>query len=83
MFRGKNGNLLSILIIVGAVAGGVTGWLFGPKMEPIAFLGDIFLDALRMVVVPLLILNWLIAVASFLAGDARIRMIRRERKVMD
>jgi hypothetical protein len=31
--------------------------------------------------VALLVLNWVIAVASFLAGDARIRMIRRERKL--
>lgn len=69
MFRGKNGNLLSILIVAGAVAGGVCGWLFGPKMGPVAFLGDIFLDALRMVVVPLLILSIIAGVTAL--GDIR------------
>lgn len=65
----KNGNILSILIVVGAVGGGVCGWLFGPAMEPIAFIGDFFLDALRMVVVPLLILSIIVGVTAL--GDIR------------
>jgi Na+/H+-dicarboxylate symporter len=65
----RNGNLLSILIVIGAVGGGICGWVFGPRMEPIAFLGDLFLDALRMVVVPLLILSIIAGVTAL--GDVR------------
>lgn len=69
MMLRKNGNLLAILIVVGAVAGALCGWFFGPAMKPVAFLGEFFLNALRMVVVPLIMLSIVTGVTSL--GDVR------------
>ena len=62
-------NLLVILIIIGAIAGGLCGWFWGPRMEPVAFLGALFLNALRMIVVPIVIFSMLVGVSSL--GDIR------------
>jgi Na+/H+-dicarboxylate symporter len=62
-------NLLVILIIAGAIAGGLCGWFCGPRMEPVAFLGTLFLNALRMIVVPIVIFSMIVGVSSL--GDIR------------
>ena len=62
-------NLLVILIIIGAVAGALCGWFWGPRMEPVAFLGTLFLNALRMIVVPIVIFSMIVGVSSL--GDVR------------
>ena len=62
-------NLLVILIIAGAIAGGLCGWFWGPRMEPVAFLGTLFLNALRMIVVPIVIFSMIVGVSSL--GDIR------------
>ncbi len=62
-------NLLVILIIVGALAGAFSGWFWGPQMQSIAFLGELFLNALRMIVVPIVIFSMIVGVSSL--GDIR------------
>ncbi|MBT3181279.1 MAG: dicarboxylate/amino acid:cation symporter [Deltaproteobacteria bacterium] len=62
-------NLLVILIVIGGVAGAFCGWFFGPAMESFAFLGDLFLNALKMIVVPLIIFSMVAGIASL--GDIR------------
>jgi solute carrier family 1 (neuronal/epithelial high affinity glutamate transporter), member 1 len=62
-------NLLVILIIVGALAGGFSGWFWGPQMQAVGFLGDLFLNALRMIVVPIVIFSMIVGVSSL--GDIR------------
>ncbi len=57
------------LIVLGVLAGGFCGWFWGPKMKAIAFLGTFFLNALRMVVVPLVISSMIVGVSSL--GDIR------------
>lgn len=62
-------HLLVILIIIGGIAGAFCGWFFGPSMQSVSFLGDIFLNALKMIVVPLIIFSMITGVASL--GDVR------------
>ncbi len=62
-------HLLVILIIAGAFLGALCGWIWGPAMEAVAFLGTFFLNALRMIVVPIVIFSMIVGVASL--GDVR------------
>ena len=39
-------NKLVIAILIAGLAGIICGWLFGPAMLAVAWLGDLFLDAL-------------------------------------
>ncbi|MCS3902999.1 Na+/H+-dicarboxylate symporter [Methylohalomonas lacus] len=56
-------------ILVGAAAGLVCGWWFGEAMAPVAWLGDLFLDALKMVIVPLIVAAVISGIGSL--GDVR------------
>ena len=56
-------------MIAGAVLGAVCGYFFGDFMLDIKFLGTIFLNALKMVVVPLVVASMIVGVASL--GDIR------------
>ncbi len=62
-------NKLVIGIMLGAVAGLVCGWLFGPQMVQIAWIGDLFLDLLKMMIIPLIVAAVISGVSSL--GDIR------------
>jgi Na+/H+-dicarboxylate symporter len=62
-------NKLIIAILIGAIAGIVCGWLFGPAMISVAWIGDLFLDALKMMIVPLIVAAVISGVTSL--GDIR------------
>lgn len=62
-------HLLVILIIAGALLGALCGWVWGPAMASVAFLGTFFLNALRMIVVPIVVFSMIVGVASL--GDIR------------
>lgn len=62
-------NKLVIAILVGAIAGIICGWLFGPAMVSIAWIGDLFLDALKMMIIPLIVAAVISGVTSL--GDIR------------
>jgi solute carrier family 1 (high affinity glutamate transporter) protein 1 len=64
--RNKSKNLILYFILLGILAGGFTGWYFGV----VKFLGDIFLNALKMIIVPLII-------ASMVTGIAQLGDVRR------
>ncbi len=68
--KSKLNFVILILIMVGMLAGGICGWAFGPKMMAVKFLGDLFLNALKMMIVPLV-------VASMITGVAKLGDIRR------
>ena len=57
------------LIVIGALLGGFCGWFWGPQMGAIAFLGEIFLNALKMVVIPLVMASIIVGICSL--GDIR------------
>lgn len=65
----RHANILLVLIVVGVIAGAVSGWMFGPAMQSVAWLGDLFLNALTMMVIPLLVSAVITGVTSI--GDVR------------
>ncbi|MEA2030805.1 MAG: dicarboxylate/amino acid:cation symporter [candidate division Zixibacteria bacterium] len=65
----KTGNIILIGMIAGAVLGAVCGYFFGDTILHIKFLGTLFLNALKMVVVPLVVASMIIGVATL--GDVR------------
>jgi Na+/H+-dicarboxylate symporter len=62
-------NKLVIAILIGGLAGIICGWLFGPTMIAVAWIGDLFLDALKMMIVPLIVGAVISGVTSL--GDIR------------
>lgn len=66
----RHAAVILILIVVGVVAGAVSGWLWGEAMTEIAWLGQLFLDALKMLIIPLIL-------AAVVSGVAALGDIRR------
>ncbi|MFQ5453797.1 MAG: dicarboxylate/amino acid:cation symporter, partial [Candidatus Zixiibacteriota bacterium] len=66
---GKTGNIILIGMIAGAVLGVLGGVYLGEFFLQIKFLGTIFLNALKMVVVPLVVASIIVGVTSL--GDIR------------
>lgn len=62
-------NKLIIAILIGAIAGIISGCLFGPAMVSVVWIGDFFLDALKMMIVPLVVAAVISGVTSL--GDIR------------
>lgn len=62
--------LLLILIILSAISGVLFGWFFGDLSLQIGWLGDLFLNALKMVIIPLI-------VASVISGIGALGDIRK------
>jgi len=56
-------------ILIGVVLGGITGWVFGERMTAVAWIGAFFLDALRMIVVPLVVSSMIVGITGL--GDVR------------
>lgn len=65
----KSNNILLIALFVGIIAGVYCGWAFGEKMMGVKFIGDIFLNALRMIIVPLIICSMITGITNL--GDVR------------
>jgi len=62
-------NTLLWAILAGALGGIFSGWYFGDAMLSIAWLGTLFLDALKMTIVPLIVAAIISGVTSM--GDVR------------
>lgn len=56
-------------IVVGIVLGSLLGWFFGERMMWAGIMGDIFLNALKMIVIPLIVTSMITGVISL--GDVR------------
>ncbi len=52
--NGQRTHFLLWAILVGAVAGVVCGWFFGPAMSAVQWIGTFFLNALKMCLIPLI-----------------------------
>jgi len=65
----KHAFILLVFIILGVIAGLVSGWYFGPDMVKVSWLGELFLNALKMMILPLIIAAVISGVASM--GDIR------------
>lgn len=56
-------------IVIAVIAGIGSGWFFGPQMSAVKWVGDLFLDALKMLIIPLIFAAVISGVASL--GDIR------------
>ncbi len=65
----KHAILLLAFIVLGVVAGIVSGWVWGPAMQNVAWLGTLFLNALKMLIIPLILAAVITGIASL--GDIR------------
>ena len=63
----KNKNWLLYFILVGIVLGGICGWWFGPQMTAVDWIGEMFLNALKMLVIPLIISSLIVGISGL--GD--------------
>ncbi len=62
-------NILLYLMLTGIVLGGVCGWVFGEQMLVVDWIGEMFLDALKMLVIPLVVSSMIVGIAGL--GDIR------------
>jgi len=65
----KKSNILLYLMLAGIAAGIICGWVFGTQMEVVAWMGEIFLNLLKMLVAPLIVSSMIVGVAGL--GDVR------------
>lgn len=65
----KHNNKLLFAILIGAIAGAVCGWFFGSTMQSVEWIGVLFLNMLKMTIIPLIIAAVISGVASL--GDVR------------
>jgi len=65
----RTANIVLYGMIAGAAFGALAGYFIGDFMLHIKFLGTIFLNALKMIVVPLVVASMIVGVASL--GDVR------------
>jgi len=62
-------QLLLLGIFLGLIAGGLVGFWLGPDAVMFKWLGDLFLRALKMIIVPLVVASMISGIASL--GDVR------------
>ena len=62
-------NKLLYLMIAGIALGVFSGWMYGSAMLAVEWIGEMFLDALKMLVVPLIISSMIVGIAGL--GDVR------------
>nr|VFJ44515.1 MAG: Na+/H+-dicarboxylate symporter [Candidatus Kentron sp. DK]VFJ66334.1 MAG: Na+/H+-dicarboxylate symporter [Candidatus Kentron sp. DK] len=65
----KHAFVLLLLIVLGVALGLLSGWYFGEGMREIAWIGQLFLNALKMMIIPLIIAAVISGVSSM--GDIR------------
>ena len=59
-----NNNWLLWALLTAAIAGIFCGWFFGHSMMAIEWVGELFLDALKMVIIPLIVAAVISGIAS-------------------
>ncbi|HKJ21477.1 MAG TPA: dicarboxylate/amino acid:cation symporter, partial [Gammaproteobacteria bacterium] len=65
----KHAIVLLAFIIAGVIGGVLAGWFFGPAMQQVAWVGQLFLNLLKMMILPLIVAAVISGVASL--GDVR------------
>ena len=65
----KNKNTLLYFMLLGIVMGGLCGWIFGREMLIVDWIGEMFLDTLKMLVIPLIISSMIVGITGL--GDIR------------
>jgi len=65
----KHATILLILMVLAVCLGAAAGWFWGNAMQSVAWVGYLFLNALKMMVIPLIVASVISGVASL--GDVR------------
>lgn len=65
----KNALILLAFIILGVISGVAYGWYFGSQAQSVGWLGHLFLNALKMTIIPLVISSIITGIGSL--GDIR------------
>ena len=65
----KNNNILLYLMLIGISMGGLCGWVFGKEMLVVDWIGEMFLDTLKMLVIPLIVSSMIVGITGL--GDIR------------
>ncbi len=66
---GMRQNILLWSMIVGILAGTACGYYFGEQMEVVAWIGQLFLNSLKMIIIPLVVSSMVMGVGTL--GDVR------------
>ena len=56
-------------MLIGISMGGLCGWIFGKEMLVVEWMGEMFLDTLKMLVIPLIISSMIVGITGL--GDIR------------
>ena len=56
-------------MLIGISMGGVCGWVFGKEMLVVEWIGEMFLDTLKMLVIPLIVSSMIVGITGM--GDIR------------
>ncbi|MBT7522423.1 MAG: dicarboxylate/amino acid:cation symporter [Nitrospina sp.] len=65
----KKNNILLYTMLIGISMGGLCGWIFGKEMLVVEWMGEMFLDTLKMLVIPLIISSMIVGITGL--GDIR------------
>jgi Na+/H+-dicarboxylate symporter len=65
----RTNRMILIGIIIGIFVGGFLGWALGEKMLVVKWIGDFFLGALKMLIVPLIVSSMIVGISGL--GDIR------------
>ncbi|UCD57980.1 MAG: dicarboxylate/amino acid:cation symporter, partial [Candidatus Hydrogenedentota bacterium] len=65
----RTSNFILAGIIVGMIVGGLCGWFFGERMVVVKWVGDLFLNGLKMIIVPLIVASMIVGISNL--GDIR------------
>jgi solute carrier family 1 (neuronal/epithelial high affinity glutamate transporter), member 1 len=65
----KKNNTLLYLMLIGISMGGLCGWVFGKEMLVVDWIGEMFLDTLKMLVIPLIVSSMIVGITGL--GDIR------------
>ena len=65
----KKNNTLLYLMLIGISMGGLCGWVFGKEMLIVDWIGEMFLNTLKMLVIPLIVSSMIVGITGL--GDIR------------
>ena len=64
----KKNNTLLYLMLIGISMGGLCGWVFGKEMLIVDWIGEMFLDTLKMLVIPLIVSSMIVGINKCLSS---------------